>query len=45
LGAGSEELKNTEPMIDYLADELKREKEKQQRRGLKAMGKAAGAGR
>jgi hypothetical protein len=31
-------------VIDYLAEELKR-KEKQQRTGLKAIGKAAGAGR
>jgi hypothetical protein len=38
------ELK-AEPVIDYLAEELKREQAKQQRSGLKAMGKAAGAGR
>jgi hypothetical protein len=36
----AEELK-AEPVIDYLAEELKRE-DKQQRTGLKAMGKAAG---
>jgi len=40
----AEELKATEPVVDYLAEELKRE-EKQQRTGLKAMGKEAGAGR
>jgi len=38
----AEELKKAEPVIDYLAEALKRE-EKQQRTGLKA--KAAGAGR
>jgi hypothetical protein len=40
----AEELKSTEPVVDFLAEELKRE-DKQQRTGLKAMGKAAGAGR
>ena len=40
----AEMLKNlmtAEPVIDYLAEELKRE-EKQQRTGLKAIGRAAG---
>jgi hypothetical protein len=41
----AEELKQSEPVVDYLAEELKREQQKQQRTGLKAMGKAAGAGR
>ena len=35
--------KKAEPVIDYLAEELKREEAKQQRTGLNA--KAAGAGR
>ncbi|HEX3642347.1 MAG TPA: hypothetical protein VHV10_13735 [Ktedonobacteraceae bacterium] len=35
------ELK-AEPVIDYLEEYLKREQAKQQRTGLKAMGKAAG---
>jgi hypothetical protein len=41
----AEELKTSEPVVDYLAEELKREQQKQQRNGLKAMGKAACAGR
>jgi hypothetical protein len=41
----AEELKKSEPVVDYLAEELKREQQKQQETGLKAMEKAAGAGR
>ena len=41
----AEELKKSEPVVDYLAEELKREQQRQQHTNLKAMGKAAGAGR
>ena len=41
----AEELKKSEPVVDYLAEELKRKQQKQQRTGVRAMGKAACAGR
>ncbi len=41
----AEELKKSEPVVDYLAEELKREQQKHQSANLKAMGKAACAGR
>jgi len=41
----AEELKKSETVVDYLAEELKREQQKQQSTNLKAMGKAACAGR
>lgn len=34
--------KKAEPVIDYLAEELKREEAKRQRNGVKARGAAAG---
>lgn len=34
--------KKSEPVIDYLAEELKREEAKQQRNGLKALRASAG---
>lgn len=41
----AEELKKSEPVVDFLAEELKREQQKQQSTGLRAMERAACAGR
>ena len=38
----AEESKKSEPVVNYPAQELKREQQKQQRTGLKAMGRQSG---